>query len=88
VISVQKGSIVFVILISKFKKIIKLNKNPIAPEQKEKKKLIPYQNLRLTIGRIKLLEMVIKSEANKEIKIAVTELKISVEIVCKSSFKK
>ena len=58
--------------------------NPKNPDKKEKIKLIKYQNLLFTFGRINLFEMLIKRKANKEIKIAVPVLKIIVEIFCKS----
>ena len=76
------------IFISASKKIRNENKNPKLPEQKEKTKLIKYQNFWSTFGSIKLFEILIKIEANKEIKIAVLVLNTIVEIVCKSLFKK
>jgi len=58
--------------------------NPKNPDKKENTKLIKYQNFLFTFGRINLFEIVIKKNANKEIKIAVLVLKTIVEIFCKS----
>ena len=58
--------------------------NPKNPDKKENTKLIKYQNLFSTLGRMNLFEIVIRKNANKEIKIAVVVLKIIVEIFCKS----
>jgi hypothetical protein len=77
-----------IICVSKLIKAAKLNKKPKAPEQKEKKKLIRYQNFSFTLGRIKLFDMVIRIDAHKDIAIAVMTLKSIVDICCKSSFKK
>ena len=76
------------IFISVSKNIRNENKNPKLPEQKEKIKLIKYQNFWFTFGSIKLFETVIKSEANKEIIKAVVVLKMIVETSCNSLFKK
>ena len=58
--------------------------NPKNPDKKEKTKLIKYQNFLSTFGRIYLFEIVIKKNANNDIKIAVDVLNIIVEIFCKS----
>ena len=70
------------------KYIKKVSKNPRNPDKKEKNRLKTVQYFLSIFGRINLFEELIKIIAKIAIKKAVLMLKIIVEIVCKSLFKK
>ncbi len=75
---------ILIILKSLKEKAKKEKEKPKNPDKNEKIKLIKYQNFLSTFGRIYLFEIVIKKNANNDIKIAVDVLNIIVEIFCKS----